>query len=105
MNNHEKFLQALNEKKLVKLTVNTKEKGVIERVCVPYDFGPSRRPNLKMNPEKYHFWHKETGHPSGFIPSQIISLEITEKPFDPIQYVTWNPPYNWFISRDWGKFS
>lgn len=105
MTNHEKFLQAIHERRLVELTVRTKQKDVIERLCIPYDFGPSRRPNLKVNPEKYHFWHNETGHPSAFLPAQIISLEITGNSFDPAQYIKWRSPYNWFVPRNWGIYS
>ena len=105
MSIHEIFLLAIHKKKLVKLIVNTKEKGLIERLCVPYDFGPSKRANLKSNPSKYHFFHNETKHPSAFLPEQIIELKITDQDFDPGNYVKWPSPYNWFLERDWGIYS
>jgi len=105
MTNHEKFLQAIQEKRIVKVQFNSQEKGVIERVCIPFDFGPSRR-NLKVNPDRYHFYDldsPEGSHNLSILPEQIISIETTNKTFDPVNYITWNP--NWFIQRNWGIYS
>lgn len=51
---HEKFVQAINQKKLVLLKFDSNEKGIIIRMCVPYDFGPSRRYKDGLN--RYHFY-------------------------------------------------
>ena len=105
MTNHENFLQAIQEKRIVKVQFNSQEKGVIERICIPFDFGPSRR-NLKTNPDRYHFYDldsPEGSHTLSILPEQIISIETKDKNFDPANYIIWTP--NWFIKRDWGIYS
>lgn len=105
MTNHEKFLQAIHERKIIKVKFNSYEKGIIERLCLPFDFGPSRR-NLKVNPDRYHFYDldsPEGSHTLSILPEQLISIEISNQSFNPAQYVTWVP--NWFTQRDWGAFS
>lgn len=105
MSNHEIFLEAIKEKKIVKVKFNSKEKGVIERMCIPFDFGPSRR-NMIPNPERYHFYDLDSPddkHTLSILPEQVILIETTEQVFDPADYITWKT--NWFISRDWGIYS
>ncbi|OGM93121.1 MAG: hypothetical protein A2561_03925 [Candidatus Staskawiczbacteria bacterium RIFOXYD1_FULL_32_13] len=107
MDIHNNFLKAIAELKFVKLRFNSQEKGIIERECIPFDFGPSRR-NLSINPDRYHFYDldsPEGTHNLSILPDQIISLEVLEQKFEPADYITWDPPYDWFIPRDWGKFS
>lgn len=102
---HETFLQAIHERKIVKLTFDSQEKGVIQRFCIPFDFGPSKR-NLVPNPDRYHFYDldsPEKSHNLSLLPDQIKNLEITDKTFEPSEYVHWTP--NWFVARDWGNFS
>jgi hypothetical protein len=36
--NYQSFIQAINEKKIVKVQINTYEKGIVERFCIPFDF-------------------------------------------------------------------
>ena len=38
MNNHEIFLNAITEKQILRVTFNSKEKGEITRLCIPFDF-------------------------------------------------------------------
>jgi hypothetical protein len=107
MNNHENFLQAIHEKKLIQVKFNSHEKGVIQRVCVPFDFGPWQR-NVSPNPDRYHLYDldsPEGSHNLSVLPGQIISIEHTKQNFDPAQYITWQPPYNWFVPRNWGIYS
>ena len=105
MTNHEKFLQAIHEKKRIKIQFNSPKKGVIERLCIPFDFGPSRR-NLEPNPDRYHLYDldsPEGSHTLSILPEQLTSIEIINQSFEPAEYITWIP--NWFIERDWDKFS
>ena len=105
MNNHEKFIEAINTKKLIKISFDAKEKGIIERICVPFDFGPSRR-NMTPNPERYHMYDMDSPdgeHTLSILPEQLLSVEVLDQNFDPADYVKWQP--NWFIPRDWGQYS
>jgi hypothetical protein len=101
------FIKAISEKKLVKISFDSQEKGVIERTCVPFDFGPSKR-KMNPNPERYHFYDldsPEKEHTLSILPEQLLELEILETTFDPKDYITWPAPYDWFIARDWGTYS
>ena len=51
---NENFVQAIKEMKLVKVVFDSYEKGRITRICVPFDYGPSRR--YKDGKERYHFY-------------------------------------------------
>ncbi len=105
MNNHDIFISAINEKKLLKVSINSKEKGAIERICVPFDFGPSRR-NLEVNPDRYHFYDLDSPegiHNLSITPDQLLEIEKLEKKFSPENYISWSP--NWFVARDWGLYS
>ncbi|CAD7767225.1 MAG: hypothetical protein DNFNHJIP_00632 [Candidatus Argoarchaeum ethanivorans] len=48
------FLKAIHEKKVLRVKVNSHEKGIIIRKCIPFDFGSSRRYKDGLN--RYHFW-------------------------------------------------
>jgi len=105
MNLQSDFTKAINEKRVVIVKFESKDRGVISRRCIPFDFGPYRR-NISPNPEKYHLFDlnsPEGGHNLSLLPSQIISLEILSENFDPADFITWQP--NWFISRNWGAYS
>ncbi|MCK4997154.1 hypothetical protein KAS08_02525 [Candidatus Pacearchaeota archaeon] len=107
MNNHEVFLYAIVNKKFVELTFKPKEKAMVTRRCIPFDFGPSRR-KLKVNPSKYHFYDldsPERPHSLSILSEQIIKIKLLNESFDPVNYITWKPPYNWFTKRDWGNCS
>ena len=107
MDNHQNFLKAIAEKKIVKLRFNARQKGIIERSCIPYDFGPSKI-FLSPNPSRYHFYDLDSpngAHNLSIMIEQVILIEITEQNFDPANYIKWPPPYNWFITRDWGMYS
>ena len=104
MSNYDLFINAIKQKKIVNLKFNSYEKGVLSRECVPFDYGPS---NIYHDgQDRYHF--SDLDSPSGshnlsILPSQVLSIQDTNQSFDPADYVTWDP--NWFISRDWGKYS
>lgn len=76
-------------------------------MCAPMDFGLSRR--AKDNLKRYHFWDYESdmqNHVLSLPPEQIIEMESTEEPFDPIEFITWDVKKSpWFLQRNWGVFS
>ena len=106
MNNHETFLHAITNKKVIELTFHSKkDKGMVTRKCIPFDFGPSRR-NLKTNPNRYHLYalnSPEGEHQFSILPEQLIKVNLLDETFDPADYITWPP--NWFIQRDWDIYS
>ncbi|MBN1076639.1 hypothetical protein DVV88_02940 [Clostridium botulinum] len=101
---YEKFVQAINSMKLVKVTFNSYEKGRIVRSCVPFDYGPSRR--YKDAKNRYHFYDLDSpssNHNLSILPEQIVDIEIMNEKFNPANYVHWSP--KWFLKRDWGIYS
>ncbi|WP_373897812.1 hypothetical protein ACER0A_010775 [Haloimpatiens sp. FM7315] len=102
---HQKFIQAINQKKLVLLKFDSYEKGIISRTCVPFDFGPSRR--YRDGQDRYHFYDLDSpssNHNLSILPSQILDIKILDESFEPKNYVTWSP-IRWFLKRDWGAYS
>ena len=101
---NQNFVQAINEMKLVKVVFNSYEKGKITRVCVPFDYGPSRR--YRDGKDRYHFYDLDSpssNHNLSILPEQIVSIDIISENFRPSDYVKWQP--KWFIERDWGIYS
>lgn len=100
-----RFIDAIKTRKKIKLTFYSKEDGTpLIRFTAPMDYGPSRRAANKEN--RFHFWDYESdkrNHVLSLLPSQVISLEVTQQDFDPSEFITWET--NWFISRDWGIYS
>lgn len=101
---YEDFVQAINQKKVVSITVETESKGIITRKCIPFDFGPSRR--YKDGLDRYHFWDinsPDGSHNLAVLPENLNDLVILDEEFSPADYVKWTP--NWNISRNWGIYS
>ncbi|MEG1706622.1 MAG: hypothetical protein RR291_03905 [Clostridia bacterium] len=89
---------------LVQLTIMSKGKGIIHRICVPFDIGPSRR----CNDEKirYHFYDLDSPdgqHNLSLLPKQIVNIQLSAEKFNPSDFVKWK--HNWFYKRDWGSDS
>lgn len=104
MNKHQIFLEAINQKLIVRVRVNSEEKGIIERNCIPFDYGPSRIYKDGLN--RYHFYDlnsPEGKHNLSILPEQLIEITLTNEYFEPGDYVHWTP--KWFVSRDWGIYS
>ena len=105
MNKHELFLETINNKKKVRIKADTQEKGIIERICIPFDFGSSRK--YKDGNNRYHFFDLDSpdgSHNLSILPEQLISIEVLNEGFEPKYYVRWKP-ISWFTPRDWGEFS
>lgn len=98
------FLDSIHRKKKVTIMFDSKEKGIVTRECVPFDYGPSRK--YKDGRDRYHFYDlnsPEGQHNLSILPEQLINIELLNEPFEPADYVNWTP--NWFVKRDWGKYS
>lgn len=103
-NKYAKFISAINDRKIVSVKVDSYEKGVIVRQCIPFDFGPSRR--YKDNSDRYHMYDLDSPdgkHNLSITVDRLLEIEITENTFEPGDYVTWEP--NWIVARDWGDYS
>ena len=101
---YETFIEAIDSQRKVSITFNSKEKGIITRECIPYDFGPSNRFNDKQN--RYHIYDLSSPkgpHIVAILSSQIINITLLDETFDPGDYVSWPP--NWYYPRDWGHYS
>jgi len=99
------FLSSIHGKRIVKLQFDSNEKGLIERICIPFDFGPSRR--YKDGADRYHFYDLDSPdgkHNLSILPEQITELVMLDDVFEPGDYVTW-VPIKWIVARDWGNFS
>ncbi|OLQ80550.1 hypothetical protein BIT28_15875 [Photobacterium proteolyticum] len=99
------FVDAIQNKKMVRLTFISKENGQkLTRTCAPMDFGPRR---LAQNQsDRYHLWDFESDHRHhilSLLPERIVDMEILGDEFSPSEFVSW--PTNWFVKRDWGKYS
>ncbi len=104
MDKHDLFLKAIHSTIVVKITVDSKEKGIIERRCIPFDYGPSKKYRDKTN--RYHFYDLDSpdgSHNLSILPEQLIRLELLDDKFEPGNFVKWKP--NWFVERDWGIYS
>ena len=105
---HTIFLNAIHEKLIVNVTVDSHEKGTITRDCIPFDFGPWRR-QLKENPERYHFYDLDSPdrkHNLSIEPYQLTSITLLKTTFNPADYVKWSIKEKpWFVQRDWGIYS
>ncbi len=98
------FRIAVNEKLIVRVTYVTNDSRILTRKCVPFDFGPSRK--FKDKSDRYHFQDLDSPngkHPLSLEPKKVIKVELTGVNFDPANYIKWKP--NWFMKRNWGKYS
>lgn len=102
------FIDAIHQLRKVRVTFFSKEDGHnLTRICAPMDHGPSRR--AKDKSDRFHFWDYESdtsNHVLSLLPEQVIRIEVTEIPFDPREFVTWDTAQSrWFVARDWGPRS
>ena len=98
------FLRAIHEKCVVNVVINTAEKGIITRTCIPFDFGPSRK--YRDGLDRYHFYDLDSPdgkHNLSVLTHQLIEISLSGQTFNPEDFVTWEP--RWFTRRDWGAFS
>ena len=104
MEKMQKFIHAIQEKRIVKVKVDTREKGIIERRCIPFDYGPSSKSKEKS--DKYHLFTLDSpgdSHVLSILPIQLLSIELENENFNPGDYIS--SKTNWHIERDWGEYS
>lgn len=102
---YQDFIKAIQEKFLVRVVVNSPEKGMMLRKCVPLDYdGPRKSYRDGLN--KYHFYDLE-GHDGNHHLSidsvRVVGIKLLDEHFDPAEYVT--EKADWVIPRDWGIYS
>jgi hypothetical protein len=95
------FIGAIQDTNLVELTFDSKEKGVISRMCAPMDYAPMS--NSSSSELKYHFYNLDSNHPMPISEWQIIEMKILSDKFKPENIVNWQP--TWHVVRDWGIYS
>lgn len=92
--NHNQFLEALHEKRKVRVKFySPADGGVLDRVCAPMDYGPASGTNDGLN--RYWLWDyaSDTGSCSlGLVPQQIVDLQVLGEVFDPAQFTIAHPP-------------
>jgi hypothetical protein len=92
--NHERFLEALKEKRKVRVQFYSKpDSGVLDRVCAPLDYGPGGETQDGLN--RYWLWDyaSDTGtHTVGLLPQQIVDLQVLGEVFDPAQFTVGPSP-------------
>lgn len=101
---HDSFLQSIHEKRIISLTFNANEKGIIKRKCICYDYAVSKK--YKDQNRRYHFHDLDSPdgqHNLSILAEQIISIELSNEIFNPGDYIKWVP--NWSIERNWGPYS
>ena len=77
--NYELFIESLNSKKIIIVTFDSHEKGVITRTCIPFDFGPSRR--YKDGQDRYHFYDLDS--PDGshqYYQNKLLIFQFQKSP-------------------------
>jgi len=98
------FITAINTKRVVSIEYDSYEKGIISRLCIPFDYGMSRR--YKDGKERYHLYSLDGpngSHNISILPEQLLSIRVTNEHFEPSDYITWDT--NWIVERDWGEYS
>lgn len=102
--NYVKFIQAIKDKKTVKITIETKDEGPVVRSCIPFDFGANKK--YKDGLDRYYFYALDSPDGRKDLPvleARLIHLEILKDGFEPEDYISWDP--NWILKRDWGRYS
>lgn len=103
--NHPQFLEAINEKKKVRLRYYSQaDSGAIDRVCAPLDYGPGTGFTDGLN--RYWLWDYacNTGARTlGLLPPEILELQVLGELLDPAE--CGGRPWPWALPRDWGTWS
>ena len=101
----DEFIRAIRSRLKVQVTFFSRDdQSLVTRKCAPMDYGPSRR--TRAQDDRYHLWDYEsdTGqHTLSLNPEQIKQIVVLDEWFEPAEFITW--PTNWFVERDWGKYS
>lgn len=87
-NDHEKFMQAVKERKKVILTYFSGEYNLnLTKLCVPLQYSPSGR---GQDSNYYYLWDSEADVGErilGLPVSQIMYMELSNDTFEPDEYI------------------
>lgn len=101
ISNHPQFLDAIRDKKLVRLVFySLADGGTVDRECAPLDYGPTPGTDDPLN--RYWVWdHANTAgaNPLGLISDQIVSVQVLGKDFIPHDLGL--AARSWCVARDW----
>lgn len=88
--NHPNFLEALKDKKKVRVQFYSKaDGGLVDRVFAPMAFGPGGGENHDgLN--RYWLWDYSNKTPCalGLVPQQIVDLQMQGESFDPVEFTS-----------------
>lgn len=100
--NHAHFLDAIRQKRLVRVGFySLPDGGTVDRECTPLDYGPAA--GTTGAPNRYWVWDPAATagvNPLGLLPDQIVTLQALGKDFDPAALPLGAGP--WLVPRDWG---
>ena len=98
--NHAQFIEAIHEQKKVWVRFySAADKGVLDRVCAPMDYGPGGDMSDGLN--RYWLWDygaTTDSHTLGLTPQQIVDLQVLGEVFSPADFGV--QPWQWSIPRD-----
>ena len=108
INNHKEFVNAIHSKSKVYVTFFSKEDDrVIERMCAPMDYGPSKRRGqiIDGGKNKYQLWDYDSDTKQHVLPlksQNIRSLDVVSEKFNPRNDFDFDiDTVEWFIPRNW----
>ena len=104
---HVIFVEAIRDKRKVKVTFFSDEDGCIQvKLSAPIDF---EQHHIEEESGRYYFWDFEkgaNGAPLILGHDQIVSIRLHKETFSPAEFVTWDlEELPWFLERDWGQFN
>ena len=90
---HAVFVQAIKDKRKVKLVFLTDAAGTkAEKLCGPMLYSPPiAGDETGDESDCYYLWDSESGSGKqflGFPSNKIVSMELTEQAFDPEEFIT-----------------
>lgn len=99
--NHERFLEAIREKRKVRVRLySVADGGVVDRVCAPLDYGLDVARQDGLN--RYWLWdytQKVGSETLALLPNEILDLQMLGEDFDPASLRTGID--HWSVPRDW----
>lgn len=98
------FVNAINEKKKIKMLKRDKEWNIVEKYYIPWDLAVGKK-NIKDKREKYWNYNIEDKHTSPTNQEDVVKIIVLDETFDPADYIDWEGPYNRTVKRAWGIYS
>src|SRR5438445_8240787 len=87
--NHARFIEALRDRKKVRVQFHSRTDGVLDRVCAPMAYGPGGEMSDGLN--RYWLWDYESDTGAcalGLMPQQIVDLQMLGETFDPAEFTS-----------------